>query len=122
MTNRARIGEPEDALPQLAELLEHWRRTGTWLQLWTTLRALVEVLAALDELEGAAVLIGAMEASVTAAPLFGGDADRIAAARDRIVAELPDHGAAATRIGRGLSDDEAMSWALERVDTLTQRD
>jgi predicted ATPase/DNA-binding SARP family transcriptional activator len=73
----ARIGEPIDALADYAELLDYFDRTGSVTQQWTVVRSLIETLTKLDRLDTAAVLLGALDVSTTAAPLIGTDAQRI---------------------------------------------
>jgi hypothetical protein len=97
----ARVGDPDEALFQYGELIDHWHREGAWNMQWTTLRTLVELLTRLGRDAEAALLYGAMTASATASPLAGADAARIAEAmRAR---------------GAALSDSEAVAFALECV-------
>jgi predicted ATPase len=78
-TLRARHDDPEDALRRFADLIDLWERVGNWTQQWTLLRSLVTTLVRLGRDEPAAMLYGAMQASPTAAPLFGADTERLAA-------------------------------------------
>lgn len=121
LTTRARTGDPRSALAELTALLRQWHRAGLWTQEWTALRAVVELLARLGDHRGAARLLGALEATATAAPVFGPDADRLAAVRtelrDALGADLEDE----LDRGRHLNDDEAVAAALARLDALRPR-
>lgn len=44
-TNAAAAGQIESASRRSAELIDHWLRSGTWTQLWTTLRHAASLLA-----------------------------------------------------------------------------
>ena len=59
---RGRHGDPALALPLFEEVIEYWRRSGGWTQLWLTLRNLVELISRLGAYEEAAVLYGACAA------------------------------------------------------------
>jgi len=111
-----RVGDPEQALSQYGELIDHWHRQGAWNMQWMTLRTLVELLARLGRDADAARLYGAMTASATASPLAGADAVRIAEAVATMRARLGDERFEATRAaGAALSDSEAVAFALECV-------
>jgi tetratricopeptide (TPR) repeat protein len=112
----ARVGDPDQALSQYGELIDHWHREGAWNMQWTTLRTLVELLTRLGRDAEAALLYGAMTASATASPLAGADAARIAQAIVRMRARLGDERFEAMRAeGAALSDNEAVALALECV-------
>ncbi len=66
VTAQASAGELEKALVGYAELIERWNRTGAWLQQWTTLRNLADLLDRLDDRETATALRAAAEASADA--------------------------------------------------------
>jgi len=66
VTAHAFAGEVEQALSGYAELIEYWERTGAWLQQWTTLRNLAELLERLEDRETATVLRAAAEAAADA--------------------------------------------------------
>ena len=66
VTAQASAGELEKALVGYAELLERWERTGAWLQQWTTLRNLADLLHRLDDRKTATALRAAAEAAADA--------------------------------------------------------
>jgi tetratricopeptide (TPR) repeat protein len=112
----ARVGDPDQALSQYGELIDHWHREGAWNMQWTTLRTLVELLTRLGRDADAALLLGAMTASATASPLVGADAARIAEAVATMRARLGDERFEALRTrGAALPDSEAVAFALECV-------
>jgi predicted ATPase/DNA-binding SARP family transcriptional activator len=112
----ARIGPPVEALAQYAQLIEHWRHDGAWNLQWATLRTLIELLARLGRHADAVVLHGALQASMAAPPVVGADAVRISraigASRRRLGHE---RFAALDAEGAGMSDDDAVAFALARV-------
>jgi predicted ATPase/DNA-binding SARP family transcriptional activator len=85
---RGRHGDPSEAIPMMLEAIRHWQRAGNWTQQWTTLRNVVELFVRLGADEPAAVLMGAIEAASTAAPVFGPDAERLTAARRTLSTRL----------------------------------
>lgn len=112
----ARVGDPEQALAEYGELIDHWDRDGAWNMQWTTLRTLTELLTRLGRDTEAAVLYGAMQASATASPLAGADAQRIADAVATMRMRLGEERFEAIRAeGAALSDSEAVAFALECV-------
>jgi len=113
---RGRRGDPAAALPLFGEAVEQWHRSGNWVQQWTTLRNVIEVLIRLGADHDAAVLLGAMDASATAPEPFGPDAGRLAEARATLGARLgPDGLAAALAEGAARGDAGAVAFALERL-------
>ncbi len=119
----ARVGDPNEALAQYGEIIDHWQRDGSWNMVWTTLRTLVELLTRLRRDADAARLYGAMEASTTAAPLAGADAARIAEAVATVRGRLGDSRFEGFRTeGAALSDDEAVAYALQCVGPRQGRD
>jgi predicted ATPase/DNA-binding SARP family transcriptional activator len=118
----ARVGDPDQALSQYGELIDHWHREGAWNMQWTTLRTLVELLTRLGRDADAALLLGAMTASATASPLVGADAARIAEVVATMRARLGDERFEALRArGAALSDSEAVAFALECVGRQVER-
>jgi predicted ATPase/DNA-binding SARP family transcriptional activator len=112
----ARIGAPDQALPQYAQLIEHWRHDGAWNMQWATLRTLIELLVRLGRHADAVVLHGAMRASATAPPLVGVDTVRIAEAINAARRGLGhERFEALTAEGTGLSDEEAVAFAMACV-------
>jgi predicted ATPase/DNA-binding SARP family transcriptional activator len=58
---QARRGQLTEALDGYRWLVDHWRRAGSWTQLWTTLRNLAQTLADADDPECAAFVLSATE-------------------------------------------------------------
>jgi tetratricopeptide (TPR) repeat protein len=85
---RGRHGDPRFALRLFEEVIQHWRRDGSWSTQWITLRNLVELLARLGAHESAAVLYGACVASTTSPPSYGPEADRLEAVVGTLVSSL----------------------------------
>jgi predicted ATPase/DNA-binding SARP family transcriptional activator len=85
-----RAGDPADAMPGLVALIEHWRARGARLQQWITLRSVVELFLHLDAPREAAAVLGAVIGSATAAAPGGADAERLAAARETVLTDVPD--------------------------------
>lgn len=112
----ARLGHAADVVGDFGELIDHFHRTGSWAQQWTTIRTLVEMLARLDRDEPAAVLYGALAASGTAPPVVGADVARMADAVAVLRSRLGDDRFAALR-GRGarMGDDEVIAYALRHA-------
>jgi hypothetical protein len=81
-TARVRHGSPEEALDRFADLVLHWYDRGDWTHQWSTLRNLIALLAALEEHEAAAVLLGGVQALDGEGS--GDEAQRLAAARAQI--------------------------------------
>jgi hypothetical protein len=105
--------EPRAALGSMPDLIDHWLRAGLWTQLWTTMRLLIEALAATGEQACAARLLGAHEASRRAAPPYGADERRRAELRTRLEDDLGvDAVARLLDEGRAMSDDEAVTEGL----------
>ncbi|MGI5284288.1 hypothetical protein ACQEVF_13220 [Nonomuraea polychroma] len=96
-------------------LLDHWARSGVWHQQWLTLRLLAEALTAVGDPEaawGAAVLLGAHDASPTAGPVYGEDVSRLERARERLHDLLgPDRYAEALEDGADAGDQGALALA-----------
>jgi predicted ATPase len=106
---RGRHGDPRAALRSLSEVMEHWRRAGNWVQQWTTVRNIVELLVQINADEPAAVLDAAVESRATSTAAFGEVADRLHLARDRLRNRLgQDVFRVATERGAGLSDDQVV--------------
>ena len=112
----ARIGDPVAVLGQYRDVISSFRRGGTWPQLWTTLRALVESLTRAGHDEDAAVLLGAVRAAASGSPIRGADAARLASVESTLRSRLGDarfeHLLAD---GAALSDDDAVARAIAMV-------
>jgi predicted ATPase len=111
-TLRARVGAPNEALRGFLDLIDLWDRAGNWTQQWTMLRSLIATLVRLGRDEPAAVLYGALRASPTAPPVYGADAERLAAAVDAMEEHAGREQVAAwVARGRGMSDGEVLDLA-----------
>lgn len=139
---QARHGDPAAVMRRFPDLIDLWERAGYWTQQWTMLRSLVATLARLGRDEPAAILLGALHASRTAAPVYGHDAERLAdvlgqieeRAGRRRLAEWLERGrslgdedvlvfARAAARGRWAADDAAPSALTQAVpDALGARD
>ena len=95
-----------EARAHLPTLIERWRATATWPQLWTTLRLVAEMLAAHGQAEVAALVLAAAERDPAAPDLTGDDLAR----HDALQARLHD------RLGAAAVDGiSAGAAALDRV-------
>lgn len=116
---QVRSGDPHDAVPGVIELVEHWRRSGAWVQQWITQRTVVELFVALDELHHAAVVLGAVLDSGSATEAAGPDAERLVQARAFLQEELPQ-AEEALRHGAALAHDDLIDSVLARLGDLTR--
>ncbi|HSL59714.1 MAG TPA: BTAD domain-containing putative transcriptional regulator [Acidimicrobiales bacterium] len=115
----ARHGEPDEALAAFAEIVDHWRTSGDWVHLWTTLRSLIVLFERVGAAEAAAVLHGAVRSAATGARVYGADAERLGVAATALRGALGERAlAAAEARGRGMSDDEVVSFAQAQIDRL----
>ena len=119
----ARHHSPYEALAAFPDLIRRWHRRGDWIHQWTTLRNLVPLLVRVGADDPAARLYGAQHAAGAAAPAYGDEATRLAAARDALTGRL-----GATRFetlveqGQALSATDAVDVALTSIaDILAQR-
>jgi predicted ATPase/DNA-binding SARP family transcriptional activator len=111
---RGRHGDARLALKLFEDVIRHWRRGGGWTQQWITLRNLVELLARVGAHEPAAVLYGACTASTTSPPSYGPEADRLEGVVNTLVSSLGEKAFEDAKArGETLSDDEAVSFALD---------
>jgi hypothetical protein len=101
----ARHGDPLDALPVFGELVEHWRRSGSWPQQWTTLRNLAELLVRVGADDAAVAVVSGVRAHQGDTAIFGTESARLveamATARRRLGSErfelVEEQGAAMSR-------------------------
>ena len=108
----ARVGDPHAALRRYPALLDHFQRSGGWMQQWLIIRTLIETFARLGRDEEAAVLYGALTTSRSATPVTGSDAVRLAGALAAVEAHLgPDRVQVLLADGARLSDPQAMEYA-----------
>lgn len=111
---RARHGDPSTALRLFGEAIPACG--GNRTMLWTTFRNLAELFIRIGSDEAAAVVLAAAEASPSAAPTFGAQAERLAGLAKGIEQRLGDRRYRAAK-GRGslLSDDDMVIFARERI-------
>jgi predicted ATPase/DNA-binding SARP family transcriptional activator len=102
---RARAGEPADALPAFAAVIDHWRRQGDRIFQLTTLRNLVVLLQRSGAAEHAAELLGTVRRP-DLVPTFGDEERRLDAAHEWVIGEL----------GRGEAERRAAAGARCTID------
>jgi predicted ATPase len=108
----SRHGDPAAAVPLFRDVVQHWWDVGDWVHQWTTLRNVVDLLVRLRRDDEAAVLHAALTARADVAPLFGADAERMAAAARELAGRLGDEALAArAREGAALSDADVVALA-----------
>jgi predicted ATPase/DNA-binding SARP family transcriptional activator len=93
-----RRGETREVLRRLPELIELWRRSSTWPQLWTTLRLAAAVLVEGRRPDVAALALDAADSDAAAPAVAGDDGWRLHELRQAIAADLD--GNALDAIGR----------------------
>jgi predicted ATPase len=114
--------DAEQALESFRDIIDRWRRTGNWMQQWTTLRNLADLFVRLEVDESAALLYGAVAENEGAPSVYGPEAARV---RDA-------HGVLQERLGeqrlrdlihRGstMSGEQCVALALEGIDRLLER-
>ena len=117
---QARHGPPDEALRAFHEIVDHWRTSGDWVHMWTTLRNLLVLLERVGADEPAAVLFGAVETATTGARAFGTDAERLERTATSLRISLGEKAfATAAARGRGMSDGEAVAYVLSEIDRLS---
>lgn len=111
---RARHGDPSTALRLFREAIPACGANRTMR--WTTFRNLAELFARIGSDEAAAVVLAAAEASPSAAPTFGAQAERLAGLAQGLEERLGDRRYRAAK-GRGslLSDDDMIVFAREQI-------
>lgn len=115
----ARRGEPKTAMDALQTAIRLWRHAGDWAHQWTTLRHLAFLLMRIGEDDTAATLIGVIDSSATAAPVYGADAERMRDARAQLRARLgPDRYEQLRRAGTRKTDEEAVAYALDQINAV----
>lgn len=109
-----RTGDHRTAVATLPDAVRHWQRSGMWVQQWTTLRLLAELLVDLGVEEPAAVLLSAAAADSDAPTVSGADADRAHAFWARLRSRLGAARVAELRArGTALARPEVITHALE---------
>lgn len=110
----ARMANPARSLEAYVELLDHFERTGSRAQQWTTIRTLIEVLTRVGRDEAAAVLYGALVSSPTALPLIGADAERVEEAVGTLTVRLGGERFERMKVkGAALGDERAIVYAAD---------
>lgn len=113
---RGRHGDPDRALEMFLQVVEHWHAVGNWTQQWTTLRNVIDLFVRIGADTPAAVLLSALRAADTAAPLYGSDAHRLAAdarlLHSRLGAQLFS---AATAQGETMTGDEVVAYTCAQL-------
>ncbi|WP_459279754.1 AfsR/SARP family transcriptional regulator [Arthrobacter sp. TMN-37] len=103
-------GRAVEAFPAV---IEHWHRAGMWVQQWTTLRLLAELLADLDQPRPAVVLLSAAGSAPEASVVGGPEADRAEERWRRLARCLgPADTARCVAMGSALTRSEAIVYAL----------
>lgn len=103
-------GDPSGAARSMVELLEHWRKARAWVQLWISMRTAVEILIAIDDVETAALALGAVLGSASDTEVGGADAALLEMAGRTVEAGLDE---AAAWFDRGATMDR--SSLVDRV-------
>ena len=116
----ARVGDPAVALGQYRDVISTFRRGGAWAQLWTTLRTLVHTLTKVGSDVEAAVLLGAVHATSSGAPIRGADAERLSTVEATLRARLgvPQYETLLAQ-GAALGDEAAVARAMAAVDAVS---
>lgn len=73
LTVRAGAGRVAQALVGYRDLVDYWERTGSWIQLWTTLRNLARLLRSLGDADTALLLDAAADSAPDAPPVTGSE-------------------------------------------------
>lgn len=100
-----------EALEHLPGLVDRWRRSATWTQLWTTLRLVAELLVTQGDPATAALVLGAADRDPAAPLLTGADLARRRQLHDLLSERL---GASA------LQGIEAAAAELDRAEVLAR--
>jgi predicted ATPase/DNA-binding SARP family transcriptional activator len=113
---RARHGDPYEALPVFADLVDHWRRSGSWPQQWTTLRNLAELLVRVGAEESAVAVASAVRVQQSDSSVFGTESVRLdramATARRRLGS---DRFEAAQEGGEAMTRQQLVDRALTTI-------
>jgi predicted ATPase/DNA-binding SARP family transcriptional activator len=110
-----RADNHQRALEAVPQVIGHWQRLGgMWVQQWTTLRILVELLVTLGLLDEAAVLLAAADTDENDAPeVTGADAEREDALRTTIRTRLGARAYDRSRLhGERLTRPQVVAYAL----------
>ena len=83
-----RYHPPAAARRHLPTLIERWRGTATWPQLWTTLRLVAESIHAGGRADVALLVLAAADSDPAAPTVVGADAERLGRLRSALESEL----------------------------------
>lgn len=109
----ARYGDPFAAAAGYRQVLDHWRRAGSWSTQWTVLRSIAALLARLGRERDAAVIEGAVRATGAGHRIFGADEIALNELRVQLRTALgDDEYDRAQREGARLDGDAAVEHAL----------
>jgi predicted ATPase len=117
---RARAGDPEEAVPAFASVIAYWRRQGALSFQVTTLRNLAVLLARIGAMPELAELLGALSAP-DLPPTYGVEAERLASAHAAAESALGTAFAPSFAVGRTRNISEAADEALKWLAALSQR-
>jgi hypothetical protein len=106
-------GRTDEACPGMAQVLDTWFRSGDWSQQWLALSKSIAALTALENLEGAAELVGAVETHASIAPPPSSEA-----VRERTAALL---GEIESRLGTDRFEQLRREGALLPVEEVVHR-
>ncbi len=113
---RARHGDPFEALPVFAELVGHWRRSGSWPQQWTTLRNLAELLVRIGADEAAVAMASAVRVQQGDGSVFGTESERLDRAMSTARRRLgSDRFRSARDRGAAMSRQQVVDAALREI-------
>ena len=117
----ARHHSPFEALAAFPDIIRRWHRRGDWIHQWTTLRNLVPLLVRIGADQPAARLYGAQHGAGAAAPAYGDEAERLAAAREALIERL---GADGFKVladqGKAFNPAEVVDVALTSITAVLQ--
>lgn len=109
----ARTGDPHEAAADYRRLILHWRRAGMWATQWTMLRSIAGLLGRLGRHRDAAVLEGAIRATLAGHRIFGADEVALNELGASLRAALGEQAySAALREGADLDGNAAVEHAL----------
>jgi predicted ATPase/DNA-binding SARP family transcriptional activator len=108
-----------EALALFPPLVQRWRRSATWTQLWTTMRLLAELLVGCGRHEVAALLLAAAEGDPAAPAVTGDDLGRLDGLRRTLRDELGEVAfQAVVDLARSIPRAQVVDRALHEVDDL----
>jgi hypothetical protein len=108
-----------EALGLFPPLVQRWRRSATWTQLWTTMRLLAELLVRCGRHEVAALLLAAADADAAAPAVTGEDRARLDRLLEALRSELGEAAVdAVTDLARSLLRSQVVERALDEVGDL----